>query len=173
MMKMMEGVTMMKTNRWLRVLLLLLTSCVAAASFAAARENEPANLTGKWQLSWEARLGTESGTMQLEQVDSTLTGSYHGHLDAPRITGTVEAKNITLKLQFQRAHPFTIVFTGTIDGDKMAGKFEIQEVPDGYDWHGENARPSNYSWTAVRQADPAPAEASAAKPSKSEEKLQQ
>jgi hypothetical protein len=164
----------MKTNRppRFRLLFLLLTYCLAATGFAAG-ENKPANLTGKWQLSWEARLGTENGTMQLEQVDSTLTGSYHGHLDAPRITGTIDGKNITLKLQFQRAHPFTITFTGTIDGDKMAGKFAIQEVPDGYDWHGENARPSNYSWTAVRQPDPAPAEGSAAKPAKSEAKVQQ
>ena len=166
----MKGVTtIMKTNRWPHLCLLFLL----LASIFAGGENKPATLTGKWQLSWEARLGTESGTMQLEQVDSTLTGSYHGHLDAPRITGTVEGKNITLKLQFQRAHPFTIIFTGTIDGDKMAGKFAIQEVPDGYDWHGENAHPSNYSWTAVRLSDPAPAEGSGARAAKSEAKVQQ
>jgi hypothetical protein len=169
MMKTMEGVTMMKTSRWLRFWLLFL---LLASSFATAGDNKPANLAGKWQLSWEARLGTERGTIQLEQVDSALTGSYHGHLDAPRITGSVEGKNISLKLEFQRAHPFTLVFTGTVDGDKMTGKFEILEVPDGYDWHGENARPSNYSWTAVRQPDATRAEGSPAKPPKSEEKLQ-
>jgi hypothetical protein len=152
---------------------LLTAFAVTDFVLAAAGENKPATLTGKWQLSWEARLGTESGTMQLEQVDSTLTGSYHGHLDAPRITGSVDGKNITLKLQFPRAHPFTIIFTGTIKGDKNAGKFAIQEVPDGYDWHGENARPSNYSWTAVRQHDRALAESSAAKPARSEAKVQQ
>jgi|SRR5580658_575487 hypothetical protein len=161
---------MIKTNRPLRFCLLFLLASCFAATFAAAAENKPANLAGKWQLSWEARLGTERGTMQLEQVDTTLTGSYHGHLDAPRITGNVEGKNITLKLEFQRAHPFTIVFTGRVDGDKMAGKFEIQEVPDGYDWHGENARPSNYSWTAVRQPDATPAQGDSPKSPKSEEK---
>jgi hypothetical protein len=163
---------MIKTDRPLRFCLLFLLASCFAATFAAAGENKPVNLAGKWQLSWEARLGTERGTMQLEQVDSALTGSYHGHLDAPRITGSVEGKNVNLKLEFQRTHPFTLVFTGTVDGDKMAGKFEIQEVPDGYDWHGENARPSNYSWTAVRQPDATRAEGSPAKPAKSEEKLQ-
>jgi hypothetical protein len=129
-------------------------------SFAAGGEDRPVNLTGKWQLSWEARLGTEHGTMQLEQAGSSLTGSYQGHLTCPKISGSVEGKNVSLKLTFPRAHPFTLDFTGTLDGDKMAGKFKIEEVPDGYDWHGENARPSNYSWTAVRQPDPAPSDLS-------------
>jgi hypothetical protein len=120
-------------------------------AFAVTGESTPASVAGKWQMSWEARIGTESGTMQLDQSDSTLTGTYHGHLNAPKITGTVDGKNITLKLEFQRAHPFTLVFTGKVDGDKMAGKFAIQDVPDAYDWHGENAHPSNYSWSAARQ----------------------
>jgi len=127
---------------------LLLTSPFAAG------QNNSANVAGKWQLSWEARLGTARGTLQLEQVGSKLTGSFDGgSLGSPKISGTVEGKNITLTLDFQRAHPFTLVFTGTIDGDKMGGKFDIRGVQAGYDSHGENARPSNYSWTAVRQPD--------------------
>ena len=131
----------------------LISFLILIPGLVVAAENPPANLSGKWQLSWEARIGTESGTMQLDQSDSTLTGSYHGHLNAPKITGTVDGKNIILKLEFQRTHPFTLVFTGGVDGDKMAGKFEIQDVPDAYDWHGENARPSNYAWKAIRQPD--------------------
>jgi hypothetical protein len=123
------------------------------SSFAAGGENKLVNVMGKWQLSWEARLGTERGTMLLEQVDSKLTGSFQGHLVSPKISGTIKDKSISLNLDFQGAHPFTLVFTGTVDGDKMAGKFAIQGVTDGYDWHGENARPTNYSWTAVRQSD--------------------
>jgi hypothetical protein len=164
----MKGSTMMKNRLlprfWLVFLLLI-------SSLATAGENKYVNLTGKWQLSWEARLGTERGLLQLEQGDSSLAGSFHGHLDAPRITGSVDGKKISLKLEFQRAHPFTLVFTGTVDGDKMAGKFEIQGVPDGYDWHGENAHPSNYSWTAARQPDPTPREDSPEKLLKSEQTL--
>jgi hypothetical protein len=126
--------------------------CLAlASSFAFAGEGEAPDLAGKWQLSWEARLGTETGTMHLEQADSNLTGSYQGHFSSSKLSGTVQDKNITLNLYFQGAHPFAMVFTGTVDGDKMTGKFSVGGAKDGYDAYGENAHPTNYSWTAVRQ----------------------
>lgn len=137
---------------WLCFFLPCLT-LTSSLSFAAAAGNKSANVTGKWQLSWEARLGTERGTMLLEQAGAKLTGNFHGHLSSPNISGTINDKSITLNLDFQGAHPFTLVFTGTVEGDKMAGKFVIQGVQDGYDWHGENAHQTNYSWTAIRQPD--------------------
>jgi hypothetical protein len=142
--------TIAKT-RWLCFCLPLL---VLASSLAVAGGSKPTNVTGQWQLSWEARMGTERGTMQLEQVDSTLAGSFQGGpLGSPKISGKLEGKNVSLKLDFQGAHSFILVFAGTVEGDKMAGKFEIQGLKDGYDWHGENVRPSNYTWAAVRQSD--------------------
>ena len=123
-------------------------------SFAAASDNQPANVAGKWQVSWEARMGTERGILQVEQASSGLAGSFQGgSLGSPKISGNLEGKNITLKLDLQGAHSFTLVLVGTVEGDSMSGKFEIQGLTDGYDWHGENVRPTNYSWTAVRQND--------------------
>jgi hypothetical protein len=137
----------MTNTRWLHFCLpLLLLTC----SFAAVGGNKP-NVVGKWQLSWEARIGTERGTLLLEQVDSRLTGTYQGGLSSPHVSGSTDGTNITLNLDFPGTHPFTIAFKGTVDGDKMAGKFEIEGLANGYDSHGENVRPSNYSWTAVRQ----------------------
>ncbi len=141
---------MMTKTRLLRFCLSIL---MLTSGFAAAGENKPPSVNGKWQISWEARIGTEGATMQLEQSETKLTGTFQGHLGAPNISGTIEGKNVRLNLDFPGIHPFTLVFTGVIDGDKMGGKFDIQGVKDGYDWHGENARPSNYSWTAVRQPD--------------------
>jgi hypothetical protein len=138
-----------KTTR-LRYFIFLSFLILISGLFAAA-ENPPPNVSGKWQLSWEARLGAEHGTLQLDQDGAKLTGSYHGHLASQQISGTIKEKTITLNLEFPGPHPFTLIFTGTIDGDKMAGKFEIQGVQSGYDVHGENASPSNYSWTAARQ----------------------
>jgi hypothetical protein len=144
--------------RWLCFCLPLL---MLASGFAAAGENKPVSVAGTWQLSWEARIGTERGVMQLQQVDAGLAGSFQGGaLGSPKVSGKIEGKNINLKLDFQGTHNFTLVFTGTVDGDKMEGKFAIQNLADGYDWHGENVRPSNYSWTAVRQADQTPAASS-------------
>ena len=136
-----------------RLLCFCLSIFMLMPAFAAAGENAPADVTGKWQISWEARMGTEHAKLQLEQSEAKLTGTFQGRLGAPKVSGAVEGKNIRLNLDFPGAHPFTLIFTGTIDGDKMAGKFDIQGVEGGYDWHGENVHPSNYAWTAVRQPD--------------------
>lgn len=123
------------------------------------------NVSGKWQISWEARIGTERDTIQLEQADSNqsdpnqndskLTGSFQGKLGNPRVSGNVDGANISLRLDFAGAKPYSIVFSGTIDGDKMSGKFEIPGVDGAYDFHGENIRASNYTWSAIRLSDAA------------------
>lgn len=139
-------------SRWFFCLsVLLCAASVVAISQTAPVEDKAADVSGKWQLAWEARLGTARGTVQLEQSESKLTGSFQGQLGTPKVSGTVEGKNVSITLDFQGAHPFALVFKGAVDGDKMAGKFEVQGVEGGYDSHGENAHPSNYSWSAVRQ----------------------
>jgi hypothetical protein len=132
----------------LLISLILMATCAFAGS-----GGKNATLAGKWQFSWEARIGTERGTLQLEQADSKLTGSYRGNLVAQKVSGALDGDKIVLNFDFQRSHPFTIIFTGTVDGDKMTGKFHIKDFPDAYDSQGENVRPSNYSWTAVRMAN--------------------
>ena len=137
--------------RMIRIALIFLFSISGLAAFGQSKPSS--DLTGKWAISWEARIGTEHDAIQLKQTDSRLSGTFIGKLGHPNVSGTVEGKNITLILDFPGSQPYTLVFTGTTDGDKMEGKFEIKNVIGGYDWHGENVRPSNYSWNAVRQAD--------------------
>lgn len=141
-------------NACLRLVLFLFV--VSALSFAASNDAQSPSVAGKWQFSWEARIGTERGTLQLQQTDSKLTGSYQGNIVAPKATGALEGNKITLNLDFQRDHPFTIIFTGTVEGDKMSGRFEVKDFKDAYDPHGENVRPSNYTWKAVRILDQTP-----------------
>jgi hypothetical protein len=124
-----------------------------ACSLSAFGQEKPTNIAGKWNLSWEARIGTERDLIQFDQAGSKLTGSMQARLGTPKVSGTMDGRNVSFKLQFSGSQPFTLVFTGTIDGDKMGGKFEIEGAKDGYDWHGENVRPTNYSWTAVRQSN--------------------
>ncbi len=146
----MNGMKMIKMNRWLPFFLPLL---MLASNLAVAGDTQSVNLTGKWQFSWEARIGTESGILRLEQADSKLTGSYQGHLVSSNLSGTIQGNNVSINLDFAGAHPFTIIFTGTVDGDKMSGKFSIGGSKDGYDSYGENARRTDYSWKANRQPD--------------------
>ncbi|HZW81249.1 MAG TPA: hypothetical protein VFF50_12320 [Candidatus Deferrimicrobiaceae bacterium] len=135
-----------------RILYFFLWVLVVASSIAAtADEKASANVAGKWELSWEARLGTEHGTVRLEQIDSKLSGTYEGRLGSPKVSGNVAGQNVILKLEFQGAHPFALVFNGNVAGDRMQGKFDVQGVAAGYDSHGENAHPTDYSWTAVRE----------------------
>jgi hypothetical protein len=145
----------MKT-RFFFVLLLLL-----ATYSASPAQTKPTNVTGKWQISWEARIGTERDAIQLEQTDSKLTGTFQGKLGNPKVSGNVDGANISLRLDFPGAKPYSIVFTGTTDGDKMSGKFELPGVDAAYDFHGENIRPSNYTWSAVRLLDTNPSASTA------------
>ena len=141
-------------RRIIAVILPLLLLLVTVAAFG---QDRPLNVAGKWQLSWEARIGTERGTLQLEQDGLKLCGTFQAKLGSPKVSGTLDGYSISLILDFPGPQPFTLVFTGLVDtdktGNKMAGKFSIQNVSDGYDWHGENARPTNYSWTAIQQSD--------------------
>jgi hypothetical protein len=135
-------------GRFLRMKLLFI--CVVLSVICAAQAVST-SVSGKWQISWEARMGTEHDILELKQADSKLTGTFQGHLGSPKVSGNVDGSNISLRLEFPGKQPYTLTFTGLIDGNKMSGKFEIEGMPSGYDQHGENARPSNYTWTAVRQ----------------------
>jgi hypothetical protein len=121
-------------------------------SATIAQSNSP-DVSGKWQISWEARLGTERDLIQLDQSGSKLTGSFQGKLGSPKVSGNVERKNISLRLDFAGNMPYSLVFNGVVDGDKMTGKFEIPGMDKPYDFHGENVSPSNYTWQAVRVPD--------------------
>jgi hypothetical protein len=158
--------------RFLFVLVLL-----SMAYSLSAAQTKPINVSGKWQISWEARIGTERDTIQLEQHDSNqhdsnqndsrLTGAFQGKLGNPKVSGNVDGANISLRLDFPGDKPYSIVFTGTTDGDKMSGKFEVPGVDKAYDFHGENIRPSNYTWSAVRLSDAAKASSATPQPNQS------
>jgi|HubBroStandDraft_6_1064221.scaffolds.fasta_scaffold140337_2 hypothetical protein len=144
----------------LGMMFVLLFACFG---FETALEAQTVNVSGKWQISWEARIGTERDILDLQQAGSALTGTFHGRFVTPKVSGNVEGKNITLRFDFPGQKPYSIVFAGAIDGDgvdgsgvdgrKMSGKFEIPGVPGAYDFHGENISSSNYTWSATRVTD--------------------
>jgi hypothetical protein len=144
-------------SRWL--LLTILTTAAIAQGQAPGKP--PVSVSGKWQLSWQARIGEEQGILVLQQTGTKLNGSFHSELGTPVVSGTMQEENISFKLGFAGDHPFAIVFTGKVDGNRMKGKFALDGMADGYDQHGENVQPTNYSWKASlledhagRQQDP-------------------
>jgi hypothetical protein len=136
-------------SRWL--LLPLLAMAIVAHGQTSAKP--PLSVSGKWRLSWQARIGMEQGTLVLEQSGTKLNGSFHSELGTPVVSGTMQEQNISFKLGFAGDHPFAIVFTGRVDGNKMNGKFALDGMADGYDQHGENVQPTNYSWKATLLED--------------------
>jgi hypothetical protein len=125
----MRGRSLGVRTYFLSLQLLFAFAILLAGSSSAFAQDKPADLTGKWNLSWEARLGTEHDPIELKQTDGKLTGTFLGHLGKPNVSGTVDGKNVTLRLEFPGVHSYTLVFTGTIDGGKMGGKFEIANMP--------------------------------------------
>ena len=75
---------MVKTTQRLSLSLFILLCSLAFAS-----ENQPANVSGKWQLSWEARIGTERCIVQIDQEDAKLVGVYQGRLGSPKSRPTL------------------------------------------------------------------------------------
>jgi len=146
--------------------LVLLTTPFAAAEGPPGAD-QPANVSGNWQISWVARLGTEKATVRFQQDGTKLTGVFHGKLGPPVVTGTVQGKNVNFTFEFTGEYPFTLTFSGPVEGDKMSGKFSVGGVVGGYDPHGESAHPTDYSWQATRILDQENQSAQTEKPDKS------
>jgi len=103
-----------------------------------------AGLSGKWSVVAEAAEvespdGTEkysmvaiAGTLQLDQKDSAVTGSWQGRMPAPwSLTGNVDGATFELKTETrdmpitrngeQQMVPRQWIFKGTLDGDALSG----------------------------------------------------
>ncbi len=135
-------------------ILLLLGFLVSLTSVIAAEESsdQTANLAGNWQIQWEARIATEKGLVRFQQTGAKLTGVYSGPAGSATVSGTVDGKKVSFTLEFPGKYFYSLVFTGLVEDDKMNGKFAVANMKDGYDSHGENARPTDYSWKAMRSA---------------------
>jgi hypothetical protein len=137
--------------RNLFLIFLLVMTVVPCESAGAASKRT--RLTGAWTISWQARVGMERGTIQFHQKGSRLTGVFQGHGSPASVSGNLKDGSVSFNLEFQGKTPYTIVFNGTLEGDKMTGKFQLQGFKDAYDQHGENVQQIDYSWTAERLPD--------------------
>jgi hypothetical protein len=135
----------------LLIFALVMTGATYSSYGATAKQ---LRVSGVWNISWQARMGMERGTIHIEQKGSHLTGTYQGHGKPASLSGNFEDGNVSFNLDFQASPPYTIVFTGAVEGEKMTGKFELQGFKDPYDQHGENVQSIDYSWTASRVPDP-------------------
>jgi opacity protein-like surface antigen len=135
--------------------LLVLAVCVSSVAAVTPAEDHVLNVSGKWQVSWQARLGTEQATIELQQDRSKLRGTFHDLHHSCPVSGTIEGSNISLDVQFEEARPYTIAFNGTVNSDSISGTSRAQNIGGkAYLGHGGEIVQPEHPWTATRPADP-------------------
>jgi opacity protein-like surface antigen len=155
------------------VFLLMLASSIlpAAADNAAVQSSavQASNISGRWEVSWQARLGTDQAVVELQQSGSKLTGTFRDPHHTCPLSGTIDGKNISFEVEFQAARPYTIGFKGTVDGEKISGTSQAQNVggKGAYLGHGGEIVQPEHPWTATRPADPPTLKSKQAKPNNS------
>jgi hypothetical protein len=132
------------------------TSVVPAHTETAAPKTSQApvvDLSGDWQVSWEVRLGADSGTLHLKQEGEKLTGTFKDlHGDSP-VSGTVVKNQITFDVKFEGKYPFTTRFIGNVNDGKMSGSSQAVDVAGGggaYLGHGGEVVHPEHPWSAAR-----------------------
>jgi hypothetical protein len=130
-----------------------------------AQENQPtsksaipADVSGKWQVSWQGRLGTEQCTLQIQQDRANLTGTLQDQRGLSPLSGTVDDKQISFEVTFQGPRPFTTQFKGAVDGAKIEGTSQAVGVAGSgaYLGHAGEVVQPEHPWTAKRIATPPP-----------------
>jgi hypothetical protein len=124
---------------------------------------QPADVSGDWQVSWEVRMGTNPGTLHLQQNGAKLTGTFKDLHGLSSVSGTVENNRLVFDVVFQGKYPFNVRFTGTAGSDKLEGSSHAVNVKVGdkdeagaYLGHGGEIVHPDHPWTATRVAgDPA------------------
>ena len=94
--------------------------CFAPGSAIGA--DEPAKVTGSWEMSIETPRGTMTQTLTLQQDGSTLKGTLKGQRGEAPVTGSVTGNKISFTVTRDTPNgSFTIEYSGTVDGDSMTG----------------------------------------------------
>lgn len=91
-------------------------------------QGEPADVAGQWELWLEFERGSTTHSLFLEQQGNRLFGTHRGEFYSGDLNGTVAANTV----RFQSSHRaegtrLSYDFTGTVDGDKMAGAVNLDE----------------------------------------------
>lgn len=98
------------------------------ANPAPLPQGEPAMVAGQWEVRIDYDRGSATHTVILEQKGNDLEGTHHGEWVSGDLRGTVAVNLIRFrssqKIQGTR---LSYDFTGTVDGDKMAGNVNLGE----------------------------------------------
>ena len=138
------------------IVLMILAGCMSVIA-GDVPTAQSASVAGTWQISWQARLGTEQATIELVQNGSRLTGTFHDPRHSAPLSGTIEGRNISFDVEFTGGRPYTIGFKGAVDGDKITGTSQAKNIGDtkAYLGHGGEIVQPEHPWSAIRPGEPA------------------
>ncbi|HXY90346.1 MAG TPA: hypothetical protein VEH75_06975 [Xanthobacteraceae bacterium] len=77
---------------------------------------------GTWNISIETPIGTRQATLNIAASGGTLTGTQSADGNTGEIAdGKVDGNKVSWKVAITNPMPMTLEFSGTVDGDKIAG----------------------------------------------------
>jgi hypothetical protein len=110
------------------ILLAPLLAAIAVLASTAAF----ADVSGTWLMSVETQAGSGTPTFTLVQKGDQLSGTYKGQFGEAPVTGTVKGNDITITYKISaQGQDVDVVYTGTLDGDKVSGKVKLGSFGDG------------------------------------------
>jgi L-seryl-tRNA(Ser) seleniumtransferase len=99
-------------------------------------------VAGQWEARLEFGRGSTNHTLMLEQDGPKLLGTHHTEFYTSDLNGAVAANAVRFQSSWQiQGQRLSWLFSGTVDGDRMAGTIDMGE-------YGET------SWTAERHRYP-------------------
>jgi hypothetical protein len=84
------------------------------------------SVDGTWKITLSTPLGDRDSTLTLKADGGKLTGTQSAEGDSGEIQdGTVNGNAVSWKAAITSPMPLTLAFTGTVDGDTIAGDVSI------------------------------------------------
>jgi L-seryl-tRNA(Ser) seleniumtransferase len=98
---------------------------------AAAPAVAPAasDVSGQWDVQIEYLASASTHTLHLKQAGTRLEGSHQGDFVSRDLAGTIEGNTVQISSSYTERHgdALSFRFTGTVDGDAMAGTLDMGE----------------------------------------------
>ena len=77
---------------------------------------------GKWEIVINSPLGAQKAQLDLKTDGASLSGTQQAAQGSgPLENGKVDGNNLSWSAKISSPMPMTLDFTGTVDGDKLAG----------------------------------------------------
>ena len=105
---------------------------LAFVSFAAAAQ-DPAPITGKWQVEMSIAGNESTQSCTFTQTGPELSGSCESSNGTVKISGKVEGRKAAWSYKSEyNGNPLTVAYDGTIESaDKIAGTVSVPEYEIG------------------------------------------